>query len=168
MKAVKRRKELILGIVCAALGLFLLTYKKIVANMNNMNMGGYWNRADVWIRMWAGLLLFISVLVIIRAFVKEPEGGVEQPFKINKLVVISAVGLVLYVILLPKIGFAVCSFLLALLLNVLYTFKEECKTWKDYSKKELVKIGIRGVIYSLILTVVLWVAFHFGLGVILP
>ena len=168
MKAVKRRKELILGIVCAALGLFLLTYKKIVANMNNMNMGGYWNRADVWIRMWAGLLLFVSVLVIIRAFTKEPEGGEEKPFQINKVVVISSVGLVLYAILLPKIGFAVSSFLLSFLLNVLYTFKEECRTWKDYSKKEMVRIGITGAVYGVVLTFVLWLAFHFGLGVILP
>ena len=168
MKSIKRKKECILGLVMIALSVFLLVYDKIVINMPAVDRGGYFNRPDVWIRFWALILMVVSVIIVIRAFKPFPDGEEEKPFYVDRTILITSAGLVLYAWLMPILGFEIMTFLLTFLLHIMYVLREENKSFKDYTKKELMKkLGI-GVIYSLIMVVALWVVFAIGLSVVLP
>ena len=165
---IKRKKEFILAVIMIAIGAFLMLYDGIIMNLPAVDRGGYWNRPDVWIRFWAAILVIDSVAVLIRAIVKEPEGGKETPFYIDPTIILIAVSLLLYIFLLPAIGFVPSTFLIVLFLNMMFVLREEKKRIQDMDKKDLlIKLG-KSVIYSAVMVVALYFVFAKGLKVVFP
>ena len=168
MIKIKRKKEFILAIIMIVIGMFLILYDGIIMNLPTVDRGGYFNRPDVWIRFWALLLVIDSVVVLIRSIVKEPEGGVEKPFYIDLTITLIALSLLLYIFLLPAIGFIPSTFLIVLFLNIMFVLRERRQKITEVPKPELLKMIGFSVLYSAVLVVVLYFVFAHGLKVVFP
>ncbi len=168
MIKIKRKKEFILAIIMIVIGMFLILYDGIIMNLPAVDRGGYFNRPDVWIRFWALLLVIDSVVVLIRSIVKEPEGGVEKPFYIDLTITLIALSLLLYIFLLPAIGFIPSTFLIVLFLNIMFVLRERRQKITEVPKPELLKMIGFSVLYSAVLVVVLYFVFAHGLKVVFP
>ena len=168
MIKIKRKKEFILAVIMIVIGMFLILYDGIIMNLPAVDRGGYFNRPDVWIRFWALLLVIDSVVVLIRSIVKEPEGGVEKPFYIDLTITLIALSLLLYIFLLPAIGFIPSTFLIVLFLNIMFVLRERRQKITEVPKPELLKMIGFSVLYSAVLVVVLYFVFAHGLKVVFP
>ena len=157
-KLIRSTNDVILAILTAAVSIFLLTHDGIITGVEN-GLGGFWAQASTYIRLLAGILLGLSGLQLIYAFNFKKDGEHSKLcIPISREIVITAVVLVLYALLLPVLTFFPCTLALIFILAATFAMKEnqgESAERGKLPKKQL--IGI--VIYSVILTIVLWIVF---------
>lgn len=166
---IKHVNDFILAVAMLALSAFLIFYPDITTTIPKLAQGGFFTRADVYIRMLAVILLIASGVLLIRSLTLAPVGsGGRFHFLTAKSAVLTAAALIVYTLFLPWIGFFVSSFLMIVFLNLLYCFQEKNKGWKEYSKQESLHMLLSAMIYSLVLMLILWLVFSKLLGVRLP
>ena len=159
---IKHVNDFILAVAMLALSAFLIFYPDITTTIPKLAQGGFFTRADVYIRMLAVILLIASGVLLIRSLTLAPVGsGGRFHFLTARSAVLTAAALIVYTLFLPWIGFFV-------LLNLLYCFQEKNKGWKEYSKQESLHMLLSAMIYSLVLMLILWLVFSKLLGVRLP
>ena len=131
-------------------------------------LGGYWAQASSYIRLLASILLGLSVLQLIYAINFKGDGEHKKlSIPISKEVVITAVSLILYALLLPILTFFPCTLALNVVLCGTYAMKEnqdDPELKGKLPKKQIISI----IIYSVVLTVVLWLVFTELLNCVLP
>ena len=165
-KVIRSTNDLLLAILMAGVSIFLLSSDKIITGVEN-GLGGFWAQASSYITLLAGILLGLSVLQLIYAINFKGVGehtGLHIP--ISKEIVITAVALVLYALLLPVLTFF-CTLVLNIVLRGTFALKENQGNEElkgKLPKKQVLSI----VIYSVALTVCLWLLFTQVLKCVLP
>ena len=166
-KVIRSTNDLLLAILMAGVSIFLLSSDKIITGVEN-GLGGFWAQASSYITLLAGILLGLSVLQLIYAINFKGVGehtGLHIP--ISKEIVITAVALVLYALLLPVLTFFPCTLVLNIVLCGTFALKENQGNEElkgKLPKKQVLSI----VIYSVALTVCLWLLFTEVLKGVLP
>lgn len=174
MIMIKKTNDFILGILMTGVGMFLLFSSKIVTNISMNDSGGYFARADVYVKMLGAILALSSIILIIKSlgFDKNKLDKKNEPTKFNfditDTVCYIILSMVIYAVFLPLIGFKISTFVMLFYLCMLFSIKEQNKKLNKYTKQEVIKIGIRSFIYSLISVIVLYFVFTKGLNVQLP
>ena len=166
-KAIRNTNDLLLAVLMAGVSIFLLTSDKIITGVEN-GLGGFWAQASTYIRLLAMILLALSVLQAIYAFNFKKDGKHQKlRIPVSKEIIITAVALVLYALLLPVLTFFPCTLALNIVLCGTFAMKEnqgDPELKGKLPKKQVIAI----VIYSVVLTVVLWVLFTQLLKCVLP
>ena len=111
-KLLKNVNDFILGCLMLVLGLYIFLSKGIIKNNVATNTGGMFARADVYIRMLAGLIAFLAFLLIIKSFNYKKSQDIKGfRFVMNKEIALTALSLIVYTLVLPRIeiGRAACS-----------------------------------------------------------
>ena len=166
-KAIRNTNDLLLAVLMAGVSIFLLTSDKIITGVEN-GLGGFWAQASTYIRLLAMILLALSVLQAIYAFNFKKDGEHQKlRIPVSKEIIITAVTLVLYALLLPVLTFFPCTLALNIVLCGTFAMKEnqgDPELKGKLPKKQVIAI----VIYSVVLTVVLWVLFTQLLKCVLP
>ena len=166
-KAIRSTNDLLLALLMGGASVFLLTSKKIITGVEN-GLGGPWAQASTYIHLLAGILLALSVLQLIMA-VNFKGGGEHKQLSIpiSREILITAAALVLYALLLPVLTFFPCTLALNIVLCGVFAMKEnqgDPELKGRLPKKQLLAV----VLYSVVLTVVLWVLFTQILKCVLP
>ena len=167
-KHIKHMNDFVLGILMVAFGLFLV-FGKITQMEVQTGQGGFFARSDIWLRGMAALLIFVSVVLIIRSINFKKADEVEGfKFYLDSTVVATVIALILYAVALPKLGFIISSLVITFYLVFLYSVKEN--NWKVTSlpQGQLVKLLVKSVITSVVMLAVLWVVFGKLLAIQLP
>lgn len=166
-KVIRNTNDLLLSVLMGILAVFLLTNQKIITGVEN-GLGGFWAQASTYIHLLAGILLGLSILQLLYAINfkgTDEHSGLKIP--VSKEIIITAVTLVLYALLLPKLTFFPCTLALIIILCGTFAMKEN-EADKERSQKLTKKEIITIVVYSAILTIVLWVLFTQILKCVLP
>ena len=166
-KIIRSTNDLLLAVLMGAMSIFLLASKNIITGVEN-GLGGVWAQASTYIHLLAGILLALAILQLICA-IDFKGAGEHHALKIpiSKEIVITAISLVLYALFLPTLTFFPCTLALIIVLCGTFAMKEneDDPALKGHlPKKQIVTI----VIYSVILTVVLWLVFTQLLKCVLP
>lgn len=166
-KVIRSTNDLLLAVLMGAVSIFLLTSDKIITGVEN-GLGGPWAQASTYIRLLAGILLALSVLQLIYAIDFKGTGEHQKlRIPVSKEIIITAVALVLYVVLLPILTFFPCTLALNIVLCGTFAMKEnqsDPELKGKLPKKQIISI----IIYSVVLTVVLWLVFTQLLKCVLP
>lgn len=163
-KVIRSTNDLLLAVLMCVLSVFLLTSKSIITGVEN-GLGGMWAQASTYIHLLAGILLALSILQLIYAINFTGNGEHQKlAIPISKEIVITAVCLVLYALLLPVLTFFPCTLVLIIVLSGTFAMKENQETGEKLPKKQMISI----VIYSVLLTVALWIVFTQLLKCVLP
>lgn len=166
-KIIRSTNDLLLAVLMGGLSIFLLLSKKIITGVEN-GLGGMWAQASTYIHLLAGILLAMAILQLIYAI--DFKGAAEHKklhIPVSKEIVITAAALVLYALLLPVLTFFPCTLALNIVLCATFARKENEASEEmkgKLSKKQF--LGI--VIYSVVLTIVLWLLFTQILKCVLP
>ena len=166
-KAIRSTNDMLLALLMGGVSVFLLTSKKIITGVEN-GLGGTWAQASTYIHLLAGILLALSVLQLIYA-INFKSGGEHKKLRIpiSREILITAAALVLYALLLPVLTFFPCTLALNIVLCGTFAMKEnqgDPELKGKLPKKQLIAV----VIYSVVLTIVLWVLFTQILKCVLP
>lgn len=167
-KIIKSTNDLLLAVIMGGIAIFLLTSKNIIIGVEN-GLGGVWAQASTYIHLLAGILLALAVLQIICTInIKGSQEHQKLSIPVSKEILITAVALVLYALLLPVLTFFPCTLALIAVLCGTFAMKEneatENKEKGKMPKKQMLAIAI----YSVVLTVVLWLVFTQLLRCVLP
>lgn len=166
-KVIRSTNDLVLAVLMGGLSIFLLTSKKIITGVEN-GLGGVWAQASTYIHLVAGIMLALAILQLLYAVNFKKDGAHQKlAIPISREIVITAIALVLYALLLPVLTFFPCTLVLLIVLCGTFAMKEnqgESEQSGKLSKKQVISI----VIYSMVLTIVLWVVFTQLLKCVLP
>ncbi|MGH4039098.1 MAG: tripartite tricarboxylate transporter TctB family protein [Sphaerochaeta sp.] len=165
---IKKRNDFVLGILMLLIGLYVMFAKNTVSHISKNGLGGFWARPDVYMKGLAGGIVLLSVILLIQSigFVKNKNEVKPFKFYINIEILISTVLLFIYTLVLSKVGFFICTFLLVIALVNLFSYKRLLTA--ENPKKERNKLFILSIIYSLILVIVMYYVFTYAFGISLP
>ena len=166
-KLIRSTNDLLLSVMMGSVSIFLLTSKKIITGVEN-GLGGMWAQASTYIHLLAGILLALSVLQLIYAINFGGKGEHSKlHIPISREIIVTAVSLVLYALLLPVLTFFPCTLALNIVLCGTFGMKEnqgDPELNGKLPKKQVIAV----IIYSIVLTIVLWVLFTQILKCVLP
>ena len=166
-KVIRSTNDLLLAVLMGCVSIFLLTNQGIITGVEN-GLGGYWAQASSYIHLLASVLLGLSVLQLIYAINFKGSGEHKKlSIPVTKEVIITAVALILYALLLPTLTFFPCTLALNVVLCGTYGMKEnqdDPELKGKLPKKQIIAI----IVYSVVLTIVLWLVFTQLLNCILP
>ena len=168
LKWFKSMNDFVTVILMTAFGLFLCFSDLIVPQrLTGVPPGGLFVRADVYIRMLGGFLLFLSALLFIKNLnFKRNAETTPLSIPITPQAVLTILSLVAYTLALPRIGFAPSSFLVSFFLVSMYMRLENAA--KPLDRPLVVRILVTAVVFSVCLVVVIYVLFGMVLRVSLP
>ena len=155
-------------VLMTAIGLFLCFSDKVVGEkISGIPPGGLFVRADMYIRLLGGFLLFLTVLLFIKNlnFRKNVETTALH-IPVTSQAVFTILSLVVYTLLLRTIGFALDTFLVSFFLVFLY-MKIENKNL-TLTRPLLMRMLLTNFIFSVSLVVVIYLLFGLVLRVSLP
>ena len=167
-KIIRSTNDLLLAVLMGGLSIFLLLDQRIITGVEN-GLGGAWAQASTYIHLLAGILLAMAILQLIYAI--DLKGAAEHKklcIPVSKEIAITAVALVLYALLLPTLTFFPCTLALNIVLCATFARKENEGNEEMKGKKMTKKQFGVVVIYSAVLTVVLWLLFTQILKCVLP
>jgi len=154
-------------ILMAAIGCFLCFSDKIVGQkVTGIPAGGLFVRADMYIRILGGFLLFLTILLFIKNlnFKKSETTAIHIPITSQALLTIAA--LVVYTLVLKTIGFAIATFLVSFYLVFLY-MRIEGKN-QPLTRPILVRMLVTDAVFSAGLVALIYLLFGILLRVSLP
>lgn len=157
---VKWKRDLILSISLIVISVILFVYSgtfKTDAITITAAM------PDVYMRLWVGLLGILSVLLLIRTVRNKPEEVLPPMW--GKLQIFTVVSLLLYLLLLNKLGFRICTGLFMMMTTTVYCLSDTDERPKG---KALVKQLIKYLLISVIVVAVSDVLFRNVLSCKLP
>ena len=154
-------------VIMSAIGSFLCFSDRIVGHkVTGIPAGGLFVRADMYIRILGGMLLFLSLLLFIKNlnFNKSETTPIKIP--ITSQAVLTIVSLVIYTIVLKTIGFAIATFLVSFYLVFLY-MRIEGKN-QPLTRPILVRMLVTDAVFSAGLVALIYLLFGILLRVSLP
>jgi hypothetical protein len=134
-------------------------------------VGGYLVRPDVYIRMIGVLLIVCSLILVIKSInFRHSAETTGLRFAMTWEVALTGVSLLLYSVLLEPVGFAISTFLLTMFLTCLYMRKERMAVEEAPAATPhlTVRSLIVAAVYSVVLTIVVYLMFAKVLNVALP
>lgn len=157
-------RDLISGIVLSVFGAYVRWGKDVVLGKTfGMDRMPIVSRADFYIHVLGGALLVLSILLIIRAFVKPGEAKAKE---IPGVAVWAAVSLIIFCFIVKPLTFYPAATLLVTFWTFMFRIKEYHIDKND--KKALMKaLGI-SLAFSALIVLVLQLIFTKLLGVRLP
>lgn len=161
-------KDSILGIFSILFGLYLVFSKNIISGSSLMKNIHFLARAETYIQFLGSLLILLGFIIFIRSLSLKKISN-HEPGKniiIKKETVYTIFILILYIFLFSKLGYFIATFILVPALTGIYRYKEE-KELALENKTSLKKIIIEILVYSIIVTVGLYIIFTEFLGVAL-
>lgn len=120
-------------------------------------------RPDRYVQLWFAILAILSVLLIIRTIKRNDESKAPKMIFSSTLVTIGS--FLLYLILIPKIGFTLASFIFVTTLSVFYKWKSSDRKWE---RKDWIRTILIAMAFALILSVGAGLLFRKVLNVRLP
>ena len=169
MKKIKHMNDFVLSILTMILGIWLL-FGKITEAPVNTGQGGFIARSDIWLRMVAVLIILVSVAIMVRSIVgknfKAEDGKLH--FYLDGTIIATVIGLIVYAILLPLLGFFITTYIGTFYLMLLYSVKEKSWTFRTVPKEQWAKILIKCAAASGIFLLIFWLIFGKLLAVQLP
>ena len=168
LKWFKSMNDFCVVILVTAIGLFLCFSDRIVGMpVTGIPAGGILVRADMYIRLLGGMLLFLSLLLFIRNLNFNKSAQTEAlHFPITPQAVLTIISLVVYTLLLPRLGFALNTFLISFFLVFLY-MRIENKN-QPLTRPILVRMLLTNIVFSASLVALIYVLFGMVLRVSLP
>ncbi|MBO6270601.1 MAG: tripartite tricarboxylate transporter TctB family protein [Clostridium sp.] len=168
MNRIRHKNDMVLGLITTAFSMFLI-FGKITEQKVNTNQSGFFGRPDVWIRGLGILMLLISVILMVRAInFKKEETEDRFHFYIDSTVVGLVISLILYTVLLPKLGFIITTFAETFYLALLFTVRERGLSFRTVPGKDWGGILIKCIITAAVLLVIFWIVFGKLLAIQLP
>lgn len=111
----KWKRDMVLSISLIVIGIILFiysgTFKTDVISIPAA-------MPDVYMRLWLGILLILSVLLLIRTLREKPQDVLAPMW--GKLQIFTVAALALYIFLLDKLGFRICTVLFVLIVTSVY------------------------------------------------
>jgi len=161
--------DFVLGCLMLPLGLYVSLSKGIIKNNVVINTGGPFARADVYIRMLSAMIAFLALLLIVKSinFTKSKEVKGFK-FVMNKEIALTALSLVVYTFVLPRIGFTISTSVLMYFLVFMLSVRELTGGERKLTRKELHKLLLISAIYTVVLVIAVYLVFSKLLGVSLP
>lgn len=165
---IKKANDFVLGILMLLVGLYVMFAKNTVSHIAKNGLGGFWARPDVYMKGLAGGIILLSCILIIQSisFLKDESNVEKFSFYINKEIVLSTILLVIYTLVLSKIGFSISTFVLVVALVNIFSFKRISQ--EDDPKKGRIRLLVISLIYSVILVIVMYYVFTYAFGISLP
>lgn len=168
-KLIKSMNNLVLGVLSVALGIYLLTSDHIVSNDIATGAGGRFAQAGTYVDLLAMVLIGLAVILIVKSFnFTRSEETTGFIFHWNKEILITAVALVVYTFLLPRLGFTFTTFPLLFLLVAVFAAKEVTKGERKLTRQERRKILLLASVFSVAMLVVVFLVFTVLLKTTLP
>ena len=170
-KWIRNTNDFIIGMVLLALGIFVLSFKNIVHGFIPAHLpGGYLTRPDVYVRLIGAFLSFLAAILVIRSINFQRTTDTKGfHFVVSKEVVFTIVSMIIYTVLLTRIGFFASTFLFAFFLTCVYLRKEKIGIGKPLlTRKEIIRDLITIFVYSTLLIIVVYIIFTRALYVALP
>ena len=164
---VKNMNDLIGGMLFMGAGAWLMFSDNIIEGRIPVIQAHGIIRADTYIRMLGGLILFLAFLMIVRSINFKKEATTKAfEFHISKESILTFAGLVLFVAFLRPLGFVKVTFLFSFFIGCVYMLKET-KNEGIHRREKIKKIISIGV-FSLILVLTVYLVFGRVLLVQLP
>ena len=170
IKPIKKMNDFIIGLALLALGSYVLFTEKIVFGNVPYIGGGPLVHPEVYVRLIGGILTFLSAILVLKSL-NWSRKAVVVPFKfaLTPHISLTMAALILYTFLLPRIGFAVATFLLNFFLTCLFLHRERTGEGKSpLVKKDIIRSLIHITIYSILLLIAIYFLFTKVLYVDLP
>lgn len=154
---IKKYGDFIVSIVFGALGIALIVGAKALPKSKVMEIG-----PDFMPTVIGGIIVVLSVILLVQTFMKFKKGGAEQEYAKDdsdyKRVALSLILALLYVFLLQKIGFIICT-LVYLFCQIFVLAPDERRTKKDL---------LTYLIIDVVFTFVVFFLFRYGFKIVLP
>jgi len=167
LKWFKSMNDFCAVILMTAIGCFLVFSDLIVPQkLTGTPPGGLFVRADMYIRLLGGLLLFLTVLLFIKNLNFRKAETTPLNIPITPQAVYTILSLAVYTLVLRTLGFALSTFLVSFFLVFLYMRLENKNT--PLTRPLLVRMLTTDVIFSICLVGVIYVLFGMVLRVSLP
>ena len=167
LKWFKSMNDFIAVILMTGIGCFLV-FSDLIVNekVSGIPPGGLFVRADMYIRLLGGFLLFLSALLFIKNlnFTKSETKALNIP--ITPQAVLTLLSLVVYTLVLRTIGFALATFLVSFFLVFLYMRLENKN--KIMTRQLIIRMLVTDFIYCICLVAIIYVLFGMLLHVSLP
>jgi hypothetical protein len=170
-KLIKNTNDFIIGVALLALGIYVLFTNDIIqGNLPTAVIVSPLVRPDVYVRLIGGCLAFCAAILIIKSINFSRTADVKGfHFAITREAVLTVVSLIIYTAVLPRIGFAVSTFLLVFFQTCMYTHKEKSSERKPpVPRKDIIRDLLIALVYSALLVVLLDLIFSRVLYVNLP
>ena len=120
-------------------------------------------KPDVYVRLWLGLLFILSVMLLVRTMRSKPQEVL--PALWGKIQIFTIVSMFLYILLLDKLGFQLCTGIFMMLTTTVYCFGDMDEIPKG---KALVTQLAKYLVLTVITVVVVDIVFVNILGCNLP
>lgn len=112
----KWKRDMILSISLIVISIILFvysgTFKTDVINITAA-------MPDVYMRLWLGLLMILSLLLLVRTLREKPQDFLTPMW--GKLQIFTVAALFFYIFLLDKLGFRVCTVLFVSIVSSVYS-----------------------------------------------
>jgi len=154
------KRDLVISVVVLIFSIFNFIY---AAKMNTDVIEFELAKPGNYVRLWLVLFSILAIILLIRSLRNKSE-SVAAPIW-HKAAVITVIETVVYLLLLPYIGFYIMTVLYLAGLGLVYTHYMRVKILKG---KTLVKEAIKWVLFSILVTIILYFVFAELLSVILP
>lgn len=154
------KRDLLISVSVLAFCIFNFIY---ASKMNTDVIEFELARPGNYVRMWLVVFAALALILMIRAL-RNKTGQVAVPIW-HRAAVITVGATVIYLLLMPYIGFYIMTVLFVAGLGLVYTHYMRKKVLKG---ETLIKEIIRWLIFSIISTVFLYLIFVRVLNVILP
>lgn len=170
IKPIKNMNDFVIGLALVTLGCWLLFTDNIVFGSVAVLGGGTLAHPATYVRFLGGLITFLAALLVLKSLNwRRSAEVVAFHFTVTPHIVLTVLALVVYAILLPRIGFFISTFLLNFFLTCLFLHKENSGEGKspftiDDIKRRLIYVTA----YSIILVFVVQFLFTQVLFVNLP
>ena len=162
--------DFIIGLALLALGCYVLFTDKVVFGNVAKSGGGPLVHPVVYVRLIGGILTFLSAVLVLKSLNWTRKAEVI-PFRfiLTPHIGLTVAALIIYTFLLPRIGFAVSTFMLNFFLTCLFLHRE--RTGEDkppLARKDIIRSLVNITIYSILLLIVIYFLFTKVLYVDLP
>jgi len=167
LKCFKSMNDFCAVILMTAIGCFLCFSDKIVGQkVTGIPAGGIFVRADMYIRILGGFLLFLSALLFIKNLNFKKSESTPLHIPITSQAVLTILSLIIYTAVLRYIGFALATFLVSFFLVFLY-MKIESKN-QTLTRPIIIRMLLTDAVFSIGLVALIYVLFGMFLRVSLP
>jgi len=133
---IKKVNDFVLSILMLIVGLYVVFGPKTVSHIAQNGLGGFFARPDVYMKALAVALIVLSIILIIKSigFVEFGEKIEGFKFYVNREIIFTTILLIVYTIVLPKIGFFISTFLMVVSLVLIFSYRKIAHD-KDKNKK---------------------------------
>lgn len=166
MKAVKNPRDFVFGLITAAIGIFLIASKSLVYGFSLFRTEIYLSRADAYLRIIGVILIIMAIILIVRSIMRADSTQKAKWQKIDWLAVSCFGAMIVYLLLIERIGFMVDTIWLMALITFLLRYREKKLNLRD--RKIILKNLLISVAYAVLLVLVMSFSFTTWLKVRLP